>query len=202
MTLFSSRRLYLWPLAVSCAVHASLLMSIRGSQDYATGPVGEWLDIDLIPSPTPTPKDNRVAPTYASRQDPEPEDQVEAEDEKPKALAPTRPDQPAGVRDGNGVARTLKQSYLAELRAFIDMHKSVPPRARFMGLSGRTTVGFHLHKDGTIHNVQVVKPCEHEVLNTAALDLVRNVRSFKPVPEELNIAAIWHVTVSIAYNIN
>lgn len=78
--------------------------------------------------------------------------------------------------------------YKAELRARIDQNKSYPPLSRRLGQTGTVIVAFTLLEDGNIINIRIDKPSRYERLNDSAMNAVRKVERFKPIPKELGTA--------------
>ena len=75
--------------------------------------------------------------------------------------------------------------YKAELRARIDQNKYYPSMSRRLGQTGTVVVAFTLLHDGNIINLRIDKPSRYERLNDSALDAVKKVERFKPIPKEL-----------------
>jgi TonB family protein len=75
--------------------------------------------------------------------------------------------------------------YKSELRAIIDQNKYYPPLSRRLGQTGVVVVAFTLLKDGHIIDVRIDQPSRYERLNHSALDAVRKVVRFKPIPVEI-----------------
>ena len=75
--------------------------------------------------------------------------------------------------------------YKAELRALIDKNKSYPPLSKRLGQTGIVVVAFTLLKDGHIIDVRLLKPSRYERLNFSALEAVKKVVKFKPIPQEI-----------------
>jgi len=78
--------------------------------------------------------------------------------------------------------------YKAELRARIDQNKFYPPLSRRLGQTGTVIVAFTLLEDGNIINIRIDKPSRYERLNISAMDAVKKVERFKPIPKELGTA--------------
>jgi TonB family protein len=76
-------------------------------------------------------------------------------------------------------------AYKAELRAIIDQNKYYPTMSRRLGQTGTVVVAFTLLHDGHIINVRIDKPSQYERLNLSALDAVKKVERFKPLPKEV-----------------
>jgi protein TonB len=76
-------------------------------------------------------------------------------------------------------------AYKAELRAVIDQNKYYPTMSRRLGQTGTVVVAFTLLNDGHIINVRIDKPSQYERLNSSALDAVKKVERFKPIPKEV-----------------
>lgn len=75
--------------------------------------------------------------------------------------------------------------YKAELRARIDQNKYYPSLSRRLGQTGTVIVAFTLLHDGNIINVRIDRPSRYERLNDSALNAVKKVERFKPIPKEL-----------------
>lgn len=78
--------------------------------------------------------------------------------------------------------------YKAELRAKIDQNKYYPTMSRRLGQTGTVVVAFTLLPDGHIIDVRVDKPSRYERLNESALDAVKKVERFRPIPKEIGQA--------------
>lgn len=78
--------------------------------------------------------------------------------------------------------------YKAELRAMIDKNKYYPPMSRRLGQTGTVVVAFTLLEDGNIIDVRIDRPSRYERLNVSALDAVKKVERFKPIPKEIGEA--------------
>ena len=75
--------------------------------------------------------------------------------------------------------------YKAELRAQIDKNKYYPPLSRRLGQTGIVVVAFTLLEDGNIINVRIEKPSQYDRLNVSALEAVKKVERFRPIPKEV-----------------
>ena len=78
--------------------------------------------------------------------------------------------------------------YKAELRAVIDKNKYYPSISRRLGQSGTVVVAFTLLEDGHIIDVRIDSPSRYDRLNESALDAVKKVERFKPIPKEVGEA--------------
>lgn len=79
----------------------------------------------------------------------------------------------------------IRSLYKAQLRAKIEENKYYPPMSRRLGQEGTVVVAFTLLKDGHIIDVKVEDPSPFERLNASALEAVRKVKRFMPIPNEL-----------------
>lgn len=75
--------------------------------------------------------------------------------------------------------------YKAELRAMIDKNKYYPPMSKRLGQTGTVVVAFTLLEDGHIIDVKIDTPSRYERLNESALEAVKKVERFKPIPKEI-----------------
>lgn len=90
------------------------------------------------------------------------------------------------IGSANGTRRaTAAELYKAELRAKIDHNKYYPTLSRRLGQTGTVVIAFTLLEDGNIVNVRIDKPSQYERLNISALDAVKKVERFKPIPKEI-----------------
>ncbi len=103
--------------------------------------------------------------------------------------------------DPNGIQVSTRDRYLYELKTFFDQRKTYPTSARTLGQTGQVEIAFEIEKDGSIGKVVIVTPSTYERLNQAALALVQNAKTFKPLPSELGVET-WKLTVPIRYELN
>lgn len=75
--------------------------------------------------------------------------------------------------------------YKAELRAMIDKNKYYPAISKRLGQTGTVVVAFTLLEDGHIIDVKIEKPSRYDRLNDSALEAVKKVERFKPIPKEV-----------------
>ncbi len=78
----------------------------------------------------------------------------------------------------------ILDTYKAELRARIYENKYYSGISRRMGHQGLVIVTFTLLEDGNIINLRIDTPSAYERLNESALDAVRKVGRFKPIPTD------------------
>lgn len=87
---------------------------------------------------------------------------------------------------GNSNAKfSVMDVYKAELRATIDKNKYYPTMSRRLGQTGTVVIAFTLLEDGNIVDIRIDKPSQYERLNVSALDAVKKVERFKPIPKEV-----------------
>jgi periplasmic protein TonB len=79
----------------------------------------------------------------------------------------------------------LRSMYLGELRAQIESNKNYPLMSRKLGHTGLVVVAFTLLEDGSIINVRVDRPSNFERLDESALEAVKKVGRYKPIPADL-----------------
>lgn len=84
----------------------------------------------------------------------------------------------------NGTTNVL-EVYKAELRAMIDKNKYYPAISKRLGQTGTVVVAFTLLEDGHIIDVKIDRPSRYERLNDSALEAVKKVERFRPIPKEV-----------------
>ena len=57
--------------------------------------------------------------------------------------------------------------------------------SRRLGQTGTVVIAFTLLEDGNIVDIRIEKPSQYERLNVSALDAVKKVERFKPIPKEV-----------------
>lgn len=83
------------------------------------------------------------------------------------------------------VKADLRAIYQTELRGEIEKNKFYPPVSRRLGHTGLVIVAFTLLEDGNIIDVRIDRPSDYERLNDSALEAVKKIGKFKPIPKEL-----------------
>jgi TonB family protein len=196
------------PYLLSGLAHIALIWFLYQPHAHrvSEAPLGTW--VEMVTGDLQAPSRKTVAPKVQAP----PEESLVDDSEGQKAAAASAPQGVLGntnasvgdtgpMGEANGVVTTIRSRYLFELEAFLNQYKTYPARARHLGQEGRVEVAFHLHADGSISDPHVVHPCEHDILNEAAIKLVSNIGRFRPIPPELNLP-IWHITVPIQYELN
>lgn len=95
---------------------------------------------------------------------------------------------PVGARDGAVVSAVERYKY--ELRLFLESRKIYPETARRLHQTGTVMVNFKINSLGEISVVTLERAASSEVLNRAALDLVKSASRFKPMPPEANLSEL------------
>jgi protein TonB len=106
------------------------------------------------------------------------------------AQAPLQSGEPASPEAegiGSDIAREgaggrAPRDYFERLLSEIARHKSYPRLARLRGWEGRVVVKFTLGPDGRVEQVSLQDGSPHELLNEAALDLIRSRKRFEAPP--------------------
>lgn len=182
-----------WPLVASAALHALLfmLLILRISTPEAKIPVG----VDLLYSPASLggafPSVPR-RPKAVVRRVSEPREkgdlpQVLNKDEAASnsSAASTVSAGPVGVRDG-AIVSALER-YKFELRLFLESRKIYPEMAKRLRQTGKVVVSFRVAESGDLTDVSLEQSSASELIDRAALDLVKNAPRFKPLPSESNV---------------
>lgn len=94
----------------------------------------------------------------------------------------------------------LKNEYLTRIKSHIEKYKKYPKRAKRLKQQGNVIVRFEIKKNGQIHSVNIKSKCPYKRLNTAALNLLKEIAKFDPIPDELNKNS-WAIEVPISYSI-
>jgi periplasmic protein TonB len=94
-----------------------------------------------------------------------------------------------GASDAGGVAeaggRATISSYFARVQAHLSRHQNYPAEARASGNAGVARVVFSLGRDGRVLAASLARSSGHDVLDRAALAMVRRAAPFPPFPSEI-----------------
>lgn len=189
-----------WTFAASACLHAgvAVLLALRISTAEKPVPIGVELlytgEIQQAPEVVPTIKAvNRQSVVKAK---PEKSDLKVQEAPMAQAAPTSQAQGPVGRADG--VAVSALERYKYELRLFLESRKIYPETAKRLQQTGTVVVQFKVDQKGDLSDVNLEKPSASEILNRAALELVRRASRFKPVPSEANVSEL-KLTLPIEY---
>ncbi|WP_295399745.1 energy transducer TonB [uncultured Thiocystis sp.] len=93
-----------------------------------------------------------------------------------------------------------EQEYLTALRQAIARHQRYPMEARRRQQTGIATVAFVIRSDGRIDRIQLAAGSGQPALDRAALDTLRRLGRFKPIPTALGRQS-WPLRVPIRFDL-
>jgi len=93
-----------------------------------------------------------------------------------------------------------EQHYLAALRARIERKKYYPRVSQRRAEEGKVIVSFVIRKNGEFTDLAVVESSGIDRLDDAALETLRRITPFKPIPAALGRKR-WALSVPISYNL-
>ena len=112
-----------------------------------------------------------------------------------------------GIGGGEGIGKgesyeaiDIKSAYLSYIRNRIEKFKYYPEQARRRGFKGSVWVAFIINKDGTVSQLRIHKASEYSILNDAALETIKRIAKFHPLPDELEVDEL-EVIVPLRYAI-
>lgn len=146
-------------------------------------------DVTLLPAPATPKKVERVIPSVPRKAQPREKTllvskNVAPADEKQVEL-PSKPEAPVSSANPNALSL-----YVGGVLQLIERQKKYPPAAQRRGQQGRVLLSLTLNKQGEIVDVRVAEPSAFPDLNDAALEIVRRIRNFPPLPDDLKRAEI------------
>jgi TonB family protein len=180
-----------WTVLISAALHGALFVAlalqIAKTEIVPIGVEVQYLDGGRKASHAePVMKHQSVVRTHTKEKG-----EIKAAPAQPAAqsIATTAVNQgPAGRADGAIVSALDRYKY--ELRLFLESRKIYPESAKRLRQTGTVIVEFKVSPQGELKDVNVSQASSSEVLNRAALDLVKRASSFKPFPKELQISEL------------
>jgi TonB family protein len=105
----------------------------------------------------------------------------------PAPPAPSPPIPSKKLPDADLLAREaiVKNSYLKAIQRKVYEQHIYPRQAVIKKWEGQTKVGIHLAADGNVIDVVVEEKSDYPVLDEAALKMVKGLKPFPPLPDEL-----------------
>ncbi len=103
-----------------------------------------------------------------------------------------------GGKEGGANAKALESHYLAGLQRAIAKKRRYPSSARRRGETGVVTVSFVLAQSGRISGARVDKSSGSARLDQAALDTLKRLGRYKPIPKALGRTS-WRLRVPIRF---
>lgn len=145
---------------------------------------------EIVPeSPVPRAAPQQTAPPVQpdiARATPVPQPvEPQAAVQPPPVAAPAVPNASAVAKAEPSAERTLTNSYEKSLSDLIKRHERYPDRARRQHWEGTVVVALSLSADGKVTNISVVESSGREILDEAALEMVRRASPLPRAPEGL-----------------
>ena len=97
-----------------------------------------------------------------------------------KKVIPTKQSPPKN----NQKNKQKLNKYLVELKSFVEKNKFYPRMAARLRQSGKVEVKLRIGADGKFGKIEVISPANFDTLNTGAIDLLKRLGHFKPLPDE------------------
>jgi periplasmic protein TonB len=104
-----------------------------------------------------------------------------------------------GTGDAAGIA-AQEGAYLKGLTQAIALNRFYPPAAQRQEVTGVVLVAFTIQADGTLGDFRVAKGSGSEVIDQAAVETVRRLGSYKPIPAGIGRSR-WPVRVPIRFDL-
>ena len=149
-------------------------------------PRTEPLPVPRVEPPPVQVAQPRVEPVTPTVQPPAPP-VVAATVQPPPAVAAPIPVQPVAPKAQPESVRELAlvQKYKDSISTLIRNHENYPLVAKRRGWEGTTVVGLTLALDGTVKSISVIESSGRDILDEAALTMVRKAAPLPRAPEEL-----------------
>jgi protein TonB len=97
-------------------------------------------------------------------------------------------------------AEDARQRYLGALVGAIHRNKHYPRAARARRDEGKVVVSFVIRKTGRLEDIRIARSSGSELLDEAALETIRRVNPFRPLPDELRKES-WALAVPIVFSL-
>lgn len=117
-------------------------------------------------------------------QPPIPQERVAALHEATTTSASSPSAAPDGSVEGGG-GTAPDPSYLMEIRALLEAHKTYPAMAQRLGMEGDVYLWFVINRQGRVLDYRIDKGSGHEMLDEEVERLIEEISQFPPVPSEV-----------------
>ncbi len=114
-----------------------------------------------------------------------PEEPIEPSPTPASAQKPATVEQAPSV-NANVIDPEIRNEYLAALHKALQEAMRYPNRARRRRQEGTAWVEFSLHQEGTLSSIQLRESSGYPLLDEAALDTVKSLGRFEPIPPEID----------------
>ena len=105
-----------------------------------------------------------------------------------------------GPGSGNGTSDPIK-AYGSQVARMINQQKTYPTRARRFGHEGLVLLQITLDRKGNLVKFELLKKTPFDSLNNAAVEMIKAVSHYPPLPNNLNFSEI-SFNVPIEYKLN
>jgi periplasmic protein TonB len=171
--------------------------------------------VSPAPSQPPPPSASKPAPTPKTRTKPQQAKRFAKVVRDPAPEQPVRPRMAAGSQTTDGAAsrvaggggagggahaKALEGEYLQGLQQAIARNRFYPLGARREEMKGVVTVAFTVQEDGRLGDIRVVKGSGFETLDGAAVETLRRVGAYRPIPDGIGRSR-WPVRVPIVFDL-
>jgi TonB family protein len=184
-------------LLASLAVHAVIALVLLRKHTVAAHAKKGVVSVDFIQAV----HHGAPAPEVVARHPHEKKSEARKESpraEPPSSAPPTSNSVKGPVGDPAGAVQA-SNLYVARVMELINRSKIYPRAAVDREEEGKVVVAVTLVRDGGVADVKVEEPSPFELLNEAALQTVRTIRRFPPLPPE--VEEPMHLHIPLVYTI-
>jgi len=174
---------------------------VKPMPEVAPEPIPLAREVEVKPKPKPKPKPARSPRVAAAKGEPR-----RTKPPAPGAPGPATEEGPSvpavgGDRGVTSATRAaLEGDYLRGLQQAIARNRFYPHEARRDEVTGVVVVAFSIQSDGRLGEVRVAKGSGAEALDQAALETLRRLGSYRPIPAGIGRTR-WAVRVPIVFNL-
>ena len=211
-------------LGISLALHAALLVSLRGPLPeihFAEPSPSLSVAIEAIAIAEQQPVRRQERPTRTPRQPVRPQAKSEpftrqpalttaastprpiTRAERPSPVSPVETAQAVETAEQSAPPALDRARIVQRLREDLRAHFTYPPLARRRNIEGRVTLGFGIDGSGTIRDVRVIDSSGHAILDLAAERTLRRLHRVKWYPAisggrstEIELPVVYRLTSS------
>lgn len=106
-----------------------------------------------------------------------------------------------GPAAGQSDAETIKARYEQKISAWLQQHRIYPPMAKQLGQHGQPVLRLRIDRSGDVKFFTVDRPTGYQLIDEAALDMVRRASPFPAPPEDYPGGAMLEFLIPVKFDL-
>lgn len=180
-------RAIIFSITLSCLLHigaiATAVFLQQTSSHVLVKPVGDFaLPVDFITVEAAPSVHKNIIPRTLSR-------------------IPSVPSAPTAQADTIANSGADRDKYLLRIIDSLTSRKQYPQESQRLGEEAELEIAFRIHRDGSVTDIRLTKASAYPRLNQAALDILKEIGKFPPLPEGMSVTDLA-IKLPLAYTLD